>query len=398
MKKAVLLIITSTLIFTTLSKKVYAQEQVDIYYNNACTDCVTYINDIKPLLNKYEIEPTLKDYINKPEYRKTLNSLNKKYQIPYDVQDSLTIFLKPNLIIEGHVPFSAIVMVLNQYAELPQHKLIVLYQPKMHTNVNVYQVYIYGYTTEKLSTSDNVVDYIKAKEPRAIQNSFTNNLFLPVVAGAVSNSLHPCAIAVLLLLLSFLYSINKSKKSIITMGLSYIAGVFLVYFLIGIGLLRAIALTTEPFFVARVASIILLILGLINVKDYFFPKLPIHLKIPDFTKGAIQSFMEKASVPSAFIVGALVGMCAFPCTGGIYTVIISTLAATASSKFIFYLLMYNFIFVLPLIIVVLLASNKKLLEKTEDLEHRNSRKLHLITGLLMIVIAIGVYLWIGVYL
>ena len=128
---------------------------------------------------------------------------------------------------------------------------------------------------------------------------------------------------------------------------------------------------------------------------YFFPNLPIHLRVPDFTKGAIQNFMEKASVPTAFIVGALVGLCAFPCTGGIYTVIISTLAATRSAQFVFYLLLYNFIFVVPLLLVVIASSNKRLLEKVEDMEMKSSRKLHLITGILMVLIGVGVYLWIG---
>ncbi|KKT45387.1 MAG: hypothetical protein UW65_C0022G0022 [candidate division WWE3 bacterium GW2011_GWB1_44_4] len=375
-----------------------SQETVEVFYNSACTDCVAYINEMKPMLAKYSTNPVLKDYINKPSYRKELNALNTKYQVPYNVQDSLTFFLKPNLIIEGHVPQATVETLLQNYHQLPKHSLIVLYQPNMHSNATDYQIYLAGYTTKKLAVSDDVLKYINSKEPRVIQNSLPDTLVVPVVVGAITNSLHPCAIAVLLLLLTFLYTIKKSKRTVILIGLSYIFGVFLVYFLIGLGLLRAISLSSEPFFVAKIATVLLLILGLINIKDYFFPKLPIHLKIPDFTKGAIQSFMEKASIPSAFIVGALVGMCAFPCTGGIYTVIISTLAATASSQFVLYLILYNIIFVLPLLVVVLIASNKELLEKVEEMHNKNSRKLHLITGVLMVLIAIGVYFWIRIYM
>ncbi|EKD99955.1 MAG: cytochrome c biogenesis protein, transmembrane region [uncultured bacterium] len=398
MKKLLFTFITIAFLSLSLSNNAYAQESVAVFFNDACTDCVTYIKEITPLLSKYDINPVLKDYINKPSYRKELNTLNKKYQIPYSVQDSLTFFLKQNLVIEGHVPQKVVETLLKNYKELPKHNLIVLFQPKMHSDATDYQIYISGYSTDKLTTSDDILAYIKNKEPRVLQNSQSNNILIPVIVGAVSNSLHPCAIAVLLLLLTFLYSIKKGKRTIILMGFSYIIGVFLVYFLIGLGLLRAISLSSEPFFVAKIATVLLLFLGLINIKDYFFPKLPIHLKIPDFTKGAIQSFMEKASIPSAFIVGALVGMCAFPCTGGIYTVIISTLAATASIKFIIYLMLYNIVFVLPLIIVVFIATNRNLLEKVEDMEHRNSRKLHLITGILMVAIAISVYFWIRMYL
>ena len=78
--------------------------------------------------------------------------------------------------------------------------------------------------------------------------------------------------------------------------------------------------------------------------------------------------------------------------------IISTLAATKSAQFVLYLLLYNLVFVLPLILVVIASSNKKLLEKVEDLEMRNSRKLHFITGVLMVLIGLGVYIWIGTIL
>ena len=105
--------------------------------------------------------------------------------------------------------------------------------------------------------------------------------------------------------------------------------------------------------------------------------------------------MEKASVPTAFVVGALVGLCAFPCTGGIYTVVISTLAATKSAEFVLYLLIYNLIFVLPLLLVVIASSNKRLLEKVETIEMKSAKRLHLVTGIMMILIGLGVYLWIG---
>ena len=398
MNKFLIAVLTTVFFLALFGNKGFAQEPAEVFFNSACSDCVTYIEEIRPILSKYNIDITLKDYINKPFYRKDLNNLNKKYQIPYDVQDSLTFFLKPNLVIEGHVPIETVTTLLENYSNIPDHDLIVLLQPEMHSDTSNYQIYISGYTTESLTTADDVLAYIQNKEPRTQQTALPDNLLIPVVIGAVSNSLHPCAIAVLLLLLTFLYTIKKSKKTIVLIGLSYIFGVFLVYFLIGLGLLRAISLSSEPFFVAKVATIILLLLGLINIKDYFFPQLPIHLKIPDITKGAIQSFMEKASIPSAFVVGALVGLCAFPCTGGIYTVIISTMAVSATSLFIFYLILYNFVFILPLLLVVIIANNRTLLEKVEDMELRNSRKLHLITGVLMVVIATGVYFWIRMYI
>jgi len=92
MKKLVIMLITSLLLSIWFSNKVFAQETVEVFFNDACKDCVTYIREMEPLLSKYDLKPVLKDYINKPSYRKELNALNKRYQIPYSVQDSLTFF------------------------------------------------------------------------------------------------------------------------------------------------------------------------------------------------------------------------------------------------------------------------------------------------------------------
>lgn len=393
--KKLSIFIAVVFLFTFGFSKVEAKEAISIYYNQACSDCVIYVNELSPILKKYDISPNLKDYINQPRFRQELSAENKKYLIPLSLQDSLTLFLKPNLVIEGHVPVELLDLLLSAYPNLPKHRLIVLYQPEMHSKINDLTLYISGYNPEKVLLNENIINIIHGRIIKEGELELNQNILPPLILGAISNSLHPCAIAVLLLLLTFLYTLNKKKKDIIGIGLAYVLGIFIVYFLIGLGILKAISLSSEPFFVAKVASLILIILGLINVKDYFFPNLPIHLRIPNFTKGAIQNFMERASIPAAFIVGALVGLCAFPCTGGIYTVIISTLAATKSAQFVLYLLLYNFIFILPLLLVIATSSNKKVLERVEKLETKNSRKLHLLTGILMILIGLGVYFWIG---
>jgi cytochrome c biogenesis protein CcdA len=214
-----------------------------------------------------------------------------------------------------------------------------------------------------------------------------------VIAGGLANSLHPCGIAVLLVLVSFLYALRRSRLSIMTMGLLYVLRIFATYFFIGLGLVKTISLSSRPFFFARAAALAAILLGLVSLKDYFFPGSPLRLKIPDFTKGGIQKFIEKASLPSALGLGILVGICAFPCTGGIYTVIITTLATTKTVSFYSYLLLYNFLFVLPLLIIVVLSGNRRLIERVERFERRSSRRLHLVTGSLMILLGSAIYLW-----
>src|SRR3989344_431079 len=163
MKKTFPLISIIAAFFIASGSTVMAQEPVNIYYNQACSDCITYIQEIQPVLDKYGISPNLKDYINQPDYRKDLNKENKIYQVPVELQDSLTIFLKTNLIIEGHVPIKIVDRILSAYPTLPKHKLIVLYQPEMHSDVDDLTLYISGYSPEKISVRENIVNLIHGR-------------------------------------------------------------------------------------------------------------------------------------------------------------------------------------------------------------------------------------------
>ena len=74
--------------------------------------------------------------------------------------------------------------------------------------------------------------------------------------------------------------------------------------------------------------------------------------------------MEKASLPTAFLLGGLVGLCEFPCTGGPYLMILGLLHDQVTyARGLGYLAFYNLLFILPLIIILFLASNSVLLEK-----------------------------------
>lgn len=59
--------------------------------------------------------------------------------------------------------------------------------------------------------------------------------------------------AVILLLLAFLFTLRQPRGRILQLGLVYIGMIFLVYFSIGLGILRAVRLSSDPHFVARAA-------------------------------------------------------------------------------------------------------------------------------------------------
>ena len=218
--------------------------------------------------------------------------------------------------------------------------------------------------------------------------------FLPLVSvAALVDSINPCAFSVLLLTIAFLFSLGKSRLSILKIGASYIFGIFVVYVLIGLGILQTLHLFNTPHFMAKVGAFLIIALGLINLINEYFPNFPVKLKIPQASHQKMAELMEKASLPTAFLLGALVGICEFPCTGGPYLVVLGMLHD--QSKYLSglgYLLLYNIIFILPLAVILLLASEQSLMDKVKAWKKTNSGNMRLYGGLAAIAIGILILL------
>ncbi|MBK5106308.1 MAG: hypothetical protein JJE42_18860, partial [Burkholderiales bacterium] len=149
---------------------------------------------------------------------------------------------------------------------------------------------------------------------------------LPLIGvAALIDSINPCAFSILLLTIAFLLSIGKIRSSVLAIGSAYILGIFLVYLLIGLGLLQTLHIFDTPHFMAKVGASLLIVLGLINITKEFFPAFPLKLGIPHAAHQKIAVLMEKASVPTAVALGVLVGICEFPCTGGPYLMVLGLL-------------------------------------------------------------------------
>lgn len=217
---------------------------------------------------------------------------------------------------------------------------------------------------------------------------------LPLVAvSALIDAINPCAFSVLLLTIAFLFSIGKLRNNILKIGGVYIAGVFLAYILIGLGLLQAFHLFNAPGFMGKIGALLIVLLGLINIVNDLFPKFPLKLKIPSISHSKIATLMEKATIPTAFVLGLLVGVCEFPCTGGPYLMVIGLLhdQATYITGAV-YLLLYNLLFVLPLVVVLLIAGDNSVVDKVQQWRSSNMRHSRLIAGIVMV--AIGTLIWI----
>lgn len=181
------------------------------------------------------------------------------------------------------------------------------------------------------------------------------SLTLPaVIAAGAIDSINPCAIGVMVFLATYLTAVG-SKKRLLKVGFIYIFTVFITYLLAGLGLLAFMnSFSTVTYWIHKTAAIILLLAGLINVKELFWYKKGVSLAIPASVKPMIEKYIHKTSVPAAIVLGFLVSAFELPCSGQVYLGILSMLA-TAHLKILgfIWLGIYNFIFVFPLIVILL---------------------------------------------
>ena len=218
------------------------------------------------------------------------------------------------------------------------------------------------------------------------------DLTMPVlVASALIDSINPCAIGVMGFLVVFLTYLKASKSKIAKIGMTYIFFVFLTYFLFGLVLREIATFTVISKIVYAVATIFVFIAGLINIKDFFFYGKGVSLAISKKHKHIIKKLIKKATIPASILLGISVSAFELPCTGGVYIAIISLLAKEASRlSGVFYLAIYNIIFVSPLILILLVALASTSHPNFEEWLDKNRRLLRLAMGIGML--CLGAYM------
>jgi cytochrome c biogenesis protein CcdA len=185
-----------------------------------------------------------------------------------------------------------------------------------------------------------------------------------------------------------MFTLQKSRREIFAFGLFYVVAIYVTYMAIGLGLIRAgVLLTAYP--ISKIGAVLVILFGLLNIKEYFKPGTKFSIRIPLKVRGWVSKFAFRATVLSAIVVGILIGIYEFPCSGAIYLAIVTLLSAKKTFwTGLPYLLIYNIMFVLPLIVIFVLATNKITTEKYINFQEKHGRKLHLILAIFMIILGL----------
>jgi cytochrome c-type biogenesis protein len=220
---------------------------------------------------------------------------------------------------------------------------------------------------------------------------------LVLMAGAM-DGINPCAFTVLLLfiagMLATVQASPESTKSVrarlLGMGVIYIGAIFLTYLALGVGVLQSLTIVAHTHIPARLAALFAVLLGLWMLKDFFLPDLGWQLRAPGRVGAIARQAAQKATTPALIGSGFLIGLCTIPCSGAVYLGVLSLLALQPTTLLGYsYLVLYNLMFILPLVVILIAASARPTLNRLArwNLHHKEWVRLALGSG----VVALGLF-------
>jgi cytochrome c biogenesis protein CcdA len=239
----------------------------------------------------------------------------------------------------------------------------------------------------------------------ALRERFSTFTFGAIVLAALVDSVNPCAIATMIFLVSFLAARKKKRGEVLAVGLAFTATVFVTYLMLGVGAFRMITLLDQyrwaSLGIKWLAVALAGTVGILSLADGLrFKKSgdtkDIKLKLPKAVKLRINRIISKNLTGSRLIIGAvitgfLVTLLEAVCTGQTYlpTIVLMTRFSDGSLQLIgwLYLIMYNFIFVLPLLAVMIAAYHGMTWDRLAKVTQNNLTLLKILLGIVMLGLA-----------
>ena len=239
--------------------------------------------------------------------------------------------------------------------------------------------------------------------------AFNWGFFLGTLATGLADGVNPCAIATMIFLISFLATRKRGRSEILLIGIAYTATVFLTYLAMGLGLKGVLEHISGYHIISLVirwgAFSIACIVAILSFKDaitYHRSKSTdqITLQLPKAVKLRIHKIISgnlsgRSLLIGSIITGFLVTLLEAICTGQMYIPYIVAMTQHSSLRLAgyLYLAFYNFLFVLPLLIVMVLAYFGM---KWNELAKQTQKRMVLLKVLLGFVMAgLAVYLAVG---
>ncbi|MBA4365969.1 MAG: hypothetical protein C0398_08250 [Coprothermobacter sp.] len=234
------------------------------------------------------------------------------------------------------------------------------------------------------------------------EDAFRTFSVLTVIGAGLLDGVNPCAFATLIFFISYLIMRSKKKRDILLVGAAFGAGVFLAYFLAGLGLYKYVAQATWFFAIARwfylVIGIFALVIAALSFRDAYRVRHgrleDMSLQLPARQKQAIHGLIRKTAntgflATSAFLIAFPVSLFEFLCTGQTYlpTIVLIYSQSALRARATLLLVIYNLLFILPLLIITFVAWLGTTSEKMTGWLTKNTVVVKIATAVLFLLIA-----------
>jgi cytochrome c biogenesis protein CcdA len=215
---------------------------------------------------------------------------------------------------------------------------------------------------------------------------------------ALADSVNPCAIAVLtMVLITILIQNPDKRKKVLYAGLAFVSSIFIGYLFYGIIIIQffkafAELLRGNSVLIYRGLAITAMVLGGLNIKDFFiYRKGGIATEMPIWMRSKVKRIIQKITSPrGAFIIGFLVTLFLLPCTIGPYIIASGLLSELGILGALPWLAYYNLLFILPMLFIVgLVYYGFAKVQEVSGWKDKNIKFLHLIAGILLFLVGVA---------
>lgn len=224
------------------------------------------------------------------------------------------------------------------------------------------------------------------------------NLVTVVLAGLV-DGLNPCAIAVLLVFVSATLlavgatmegGLGERRRALFRGGAAYVAGMFITYLLIGLGLMGFAGILRQDHVGTKIFALVAIAWSLLALQEALLPELGERLRMPPMLHSSAQRWVGRASLPGLFVAGSLIGLCTVPCSGNVYLAVLALLSSRSDLAEAFgYLVVYNLAFVVPLVVLLGAAATPIAMRSLARWQLHNRASLKLALGLVTAFVSLA---------
>ena len=311
---------------------------VAYFYQVGCQDCSRAEYDVRYARSKYP--QLVVEEINVQERAALAEWLGKRVGVPERKRLATpSLFVGEDYLVGEDITSDAVLALAEKYAATGSEKFWADFNPEQ--------------------ARQGIVERFRSFGP------------LTVVFAGLVDGLNPCAFATLVFFVSYLTLSNRKGTEILAVGATFTLGVFVAYLGVGLGLYKVLGmlgdlLTRLGRWVYGLTALVCAALAVASFTDFLKARRgaigEMSLNLPHAMRKRINAIIREGRgtetyVVGAFVTGLVVSFLELACTGQVYlpTIIFVTSIPELRVRAVLYLVLYNLLFVLPLIVVFILA-------------------------------------------